>query len=203
MHSQPGETVIRHRWPDRLFHWTLALSVIVLCASAFLPILGLRFDWIPVHWITGFVLVAAILFHWLRVGLVHGIGEMLPGRDDLREFLGGLHARPETPGPAKYDAYQKGYHWLSGLVVLVLAATGLLMMAKIDTPWWRRDPSILSDAQWGLVYVAHGFASLALLFLVILHIYFALLPEHWATLTSMIRGRGPLLMRGARHEQEH
>ena len=202
MHSQPGETGIRHRWPDRLFHWTLALSVIVLCASAFLPILGLRFDWVPVHWITGFVLVAAILFHWLRVGLVHGIGEMVPGRDDLSEFLGGLRARPETPGPAKYDAYQKGYHWLSGLVVLVLVVTGLAMMAKIDTPWWRRDPSILSDAQWGIVYVAHGFASLAILFLIILHVYFALLPEHWATLKSMIRGPGPLLARGAGHEQK-
>lgn len=202
MQSQPGETGIRHQWPDRLFHWTLALSVIVLSATAFLPILGLRFDWVPVHWVTGFVLVAAVLFHWLRIGLVHGIGEMVPGRDDLREVLGDLRAPPGAVGPAKYDAYQKGYHWISALVVLVLAATGLLMMAKIDTPWWRRDPSILSDAQWGLVYVAHGFAALAVLFLVILHVYFALLPEHWAMLTSMIRGRGPLLTRGARHEKE-
>jgi len=202
MHPQPGDTGIRHQWPDRLFHWTMALSVIVLCASAFLPILGLRFDWVPVHWITGFVLVAAILFHWLRVVLVHGIGEMVPGRDDVSEVLGDLRVRSDAAGPAKYDAYQKSYHWLSGLVVLVLAATGLLMMAKIDTPWWRRDPSILSDAQWGLVYVTHGFAALAILFLVILHVYFALLPEHWGMLTSMIRGRGPLLTRGERHERE-
>jgi len=202
MDSQLGETGTRHQWPDRVFHWTMALSVIVLCATAFLPILGLRFDWVPTHWISGFVLVAAILFHWLRVGLVHGVGEMMPGSDDLREVLLDLRARSGTLGSAKYDAYQKGYHWLSGLVVLVLAATGLVMMAKIDTPWWRRDPSILSDAQWGIVYVAHGLASLAILFLVILHVYFALLPEHWATLKSMIQGRGPLLTRGARHEQK-
>jgi len=202
MQLQPGETGIRHRWPDRLFHWTMALSVIVLCATAFLPILGLRFDWLPVHWVAGFVLVAAILFHWLRVALVHGISEMMPGRDDLTEIVGDLRARPDAGAPAKYDAYQKGYHWLSGLVVLVLAATGLLMMAKIDTPWWRRDPSILSDAQWGLVYVAHGFAALTVLFLLILHVYVALLPEHWAMLASMVRGRGPLLTRGAGNERE-
>lgn len=203
MQSEQGETGTRHQWPDRAFHWTMALSVIVLCATAFLPILGLRFDWVAPHWIAGFILAAAIVFHWLRVGLVHGLGEMMPGADDWREVLAGLRAQSGAPGPAKYDAYQKGYHWLSGLVVLVLAVTGLVMMAKIDTPWWRRDPSILTDAQWGVVYVAHGLASLAILFLVILHVYFAVLPEHRATLKSMIRGRGPLLTRGARHEQKH
>lgn len=202
MQSEQGETGTRHKWPDRVFHWTMALSVIVLCATAFLPIIGMRFDWVAPHWIAGFVLVAAILFHWLRVGLVHGLGEMMPGADDWREVLADLRARSGAAGPAKYDAYQKGYHWLSGLVVLVLAVTGLVMMAKIDTPWWRRDPSILTDAQWGIVYVGHGLASLAILFLVILHVYFAILPEHRAVLKSMIRGRGPLLTRGARHEQK-
>ncbi len=202
MHAQRGESGTRHKWPDRVFHWTMALSVVVLCATAFLPILGLRFDWVPAHWIAGFILAAAILFHWLRVGLVHGLREMTPVRDDLREVLRDVRGRSGALAPAKYDAYQKGYHWISGVVVLVLAVTGLLMMAKIDTPWWRRDPSILSDAQWGIVYVAHGFASLAILFLLILHVYFAILPEHRAMLKAMIGGRGPLLIRGAEHEQE-
>ncbi len=203
MQSEQQETGTRHQWPDRGFHWIMALSVIVLTGTAFLPILGLRFDWVPAHWIAGFVLTAAILFHWLRVGLVHGLREMMPDADDWREVVADLRAGAAAPGPAKYDAYQKSYHWLSGLVVLVLVATGLVMMAKIDTPWWRRDPSILTDAQWGLVYVAHGLASLALLFLVILHVYFAVLPEHRATLTAMISGRGPRLARGASHDREN
>lgn len=202
MHAQIGETGTRHQWPDRVFHWTMALSVIVLSATAFLPIMGLRFDWVPAHWIAGFVLVAAILFHWLRVALVHGLGEMTPGSDDLREVLRDVRGRAGALAAAKYDAYQKGYHWVSGLVVLVVTATGLLMMAKIDTPWWRRDPSILSDAQWGIVYAAHGFASLAIIFLVILHVYFAFLPENRGTLKSMIGGSGPVLTRGAEHEPE-
>ncbi len=31
---------IRHRTPDRLFHWAMALAIVVLGVTAFLPILG-------------------------------------------------------------------------------------------------------------------------------------------------------------------
>ena len=192
----------RHRWPDRVFHWLMAASVVVLAASAFLPILGIRFDWVPVHWMTGIVLTAAILFHLARVSFVHGLREMTPRLADLREVAGDLGAAAAEPAPAKYDAYQKGYHWTAALVVLAVTVTGLLMLAKIDTPWWRRDPSILSDQSWGVVYVIHGLASLAILFLVILHVYFSVLPEHRATLMSMLSGRGPRYARGQIHEQE-
>ena len=63
------------------------------------------------------------------------------------------------------------------------------MMAKIDTPLWRRDPSILSDWNWGIVYTLHGAASLLLIFFFILHIYFAFLPEHRQLLASMVFGK--------------
>ena len=63
------------------------------------------------------------------------------------------------------------------------------MLAKIDTPLWRRDPSILSDQDWGLVYAGHGAASLLLIFFVIVHIYFAFLPEHRRLLAAMVFGR--------------
>ena len=63
------------------------------------------------------------------------------------------------------------------------------MLAKIDTPIWRRDPSILSDGDWGVVYVCHGAASLVLIFFIVLHVYFAFLPEHRRLLAAMVLGR--------------
>ena len=201
MRSEEVETSTRHQGPDRAFHWAMALCVIVLCGTAFLPMLGIRFDWVPIHWIVGLVLVALILFHLARVVFVHGVGEMTPGSDDLREIAADVTGRSAALKPAKYDAYQKGYHWSSALVLLALVVTGLLMLLKIDTPLWRRDPSILTDPQWGVVYVIHGFTSLALLFLIIVHIYFSILPEHRAVLGSMIAGRGPLFARGAPHDR--
>ena len=187
---------VRHRFADRLFHWVMAISVIVLGATSFLPIIGIKFDWLLIHWITGVVLTISILFHLYRVCVVHGLSGMAPGIDDLREaarsVLGGGNGGLK---PAKYDAFQKGYHWAASLTILVIVVTGLLMLAKIDTSFWRRDPSILTDSTWGTVYALHGAGSMLILFLVILHVYFGLLPEHRAYLSSMLHGRGPELSR--------
>lgn len=190
--SDPAPQTTRHAPADRGFHWVMAAAVVVLGATGFLPIIGIRFDWVPVHWISGVVLGAAVLFHLWRVFGVHGVAEMMPARSDItllrREVL---LSRVTDEASGKFDVFQKLYHWTVSLVILVLLVTGFVMMAKIDTPLWARDPSILSDQDWGVVYVIHGVASLGLLFLFILHVYFALLPDHRAFLRSMIFGRGP------------
>ena len=201
MQSGKGETGTRHKGPDRAFHWLMALSVILLTGTAFLPIIGIRFDWLPIHWMSGVALTVLVLFHLVRVALVHGFREMMPGGDDINEMTSDLSGKAVDLPPAKYDAYQKGYHWVSAIAVLAVTVTGLLMLVKIDTPFWRRDPSLLSDPQWGIVYVIHGFAALALLFLIIVHIYFAILPDHRQVLMAMIGGRGPLFSRGASHDR--
>jgi cytochrome b subunit of formate dehydrogenase len=74
------------------------------------------------------------------------------------------------------------------IVVLAAIATGGLMMVKIDTPWWERNPFWLTGAQWGIVYVVHGLAALCLVTMVIVHIYFALRPEKLHFTRSMILG---------------
>lgn len=192
---------VRHRSPDRLFHWFMALAVIVLGATAFLPILGVRFEWVPLHWMAGIALTLVILFHLYRVFFVHGLREMTPGPDDLREVVCDLRgAGHEGLAEAKYDALQKGYHAATSVTVLVLVVTGLVMLAKIDTTFWRRDPSILTDQAWGIIYVVHGAAAMILLFLFILHIYFSLLPEHRAFLVSMLQDPGPEKARGADYD---
>lgn len=177
----------------------MAASVFGLGLSAFLPIIGIKFDWVPIHWISGVILTAAVLYHILRVAFVHGLREMVPVWDDCRELAGQLAFREaEGLGPAKYDAFQKGFHLAAAVSVLALVATGLLMLAKIDTAFWKRNPAILSDMIWGVVYVVHGIAAMAVVFLVIIHVYFGILPEHRAFLISMIRGRGPKLARSLR-----
>jgi thiosulfate reductase cytochrome b subunit len=192
MSDRGGPPGVRHRLPDRLFHWVMAGAIFVLGATAFLPILGLRFEWVPLHWVAGVVLVLAVLFHLYRVFGVLGHREMSPGVDDVREVFRDIRgAGHEGLSDAKYDAFQKGYHTATMLSVLALIGTGLPMLAKIDTTFWKRDPSILTDQTWGVIYVVHGAAALVVLFLVILHLYFSALPEHRTYLVSMIAGRGP------------
>ncbi|MDE2792405.1 MAG: cytochrome b/b6 domain-containing protein [Paracoccaceae bacterium] len=191
-----GATEVRHQFSDRVFHWVMAACILVLGATAFLPIIGIKFDWLPIHWWTGVILVAAILFHFYRVFAVHGISKMLPMADDVKETVRvALNRSGNGLKPAKYDAFQKSYHWTAAITVLATAVTGLVMLAKIDTTFWKRDPSLLSEPVWGVIYVIHGLGAMLLLFLVILHIYFSLIPSHRGYLVSMILGHGPGLAR--------
>ena len=105
---------------------------------------------------------------------------MLPTRADLK-----LLSVPEQ----KYDLNQKLYHWTIAAIMTVILFTGAIMLARIDTTFWQRDPSILSDGNWGLIYAFHGGASMLLIFFFILHVYFAFLPEHRELLQSMIFGK--------------
>jgi formate dehydrogenase subunit gamma len=89
------------------------------------------------------------------------------------------------------NSTDQGFHLAAATSVLAIIVTGILMLFRIDTTFWRRNPSIMTDYNWGIIYVVHGAASLVLLFLVILHIYFALLPEHRDVLKAMVSGRGP------------
>jgi hypothetical protein len=62
------------------------------------------------------------------------------------------------------------------------------MMVRIRTPLFPRNPYLLGDSTWGLVYVTHGMAGVALVGLVIAHVYFAVRPEKWWITKAMILG---------------
>src|ERR1035441_9467282 len=53
----------RHSLAARLFHWIMAASMFTLLFTAFLPKVGIRFNWITYHWIAGTVLTISIVFH--------------------------------------------------------------------------------------------------------------------------------------------
>jgi len=188
----PGR-VLRHSLPSRMFHWVMAVCSLVLLLTAFLPILGLKFPWLTPHWIAGFLLTAAVIFHIIHASFWKGLNLMWIGRADIKEawhvlkqIFGSFGSQTAKPGKNPFE--NKLFHHLVSVSTLATIITGLIMMAKVDTPWWERNPYVLSDDAWGMIYVMHGAGSVALIALVMAHLYFAVRPEkRWITL-SMIFG---------------
>jgi cytochrome b subunit of formate dehydrogenase len=187
-----AERVIRHTTLDRLYHWLMAICVLILMATAFLPILGIKFEWLDIHWITGVVLAALIAIHIIRALFFQDWRNMWIGLQDLREMGRDLArlfgSRVAPPKPGKYDASQKLYHLGVAVVVLSVVCSGLLMLLKIDTPLWRRNPYLFSADTWGVIYVIHGMAAMTIVAIVIIHLYFTLMPNSWYMLRAMVRG---------------
>ncbi|HEY5666839.1 MAG TPA: cytochrome b/b6 domain-containing protein [Gammaproteobacteria bacterium] len=187
------DRIVRHAGPDRLIHWLIAACVLILLATAFLPILGVEFAWVAVHWWTGLVLIAAVLVHVVRSLIAKPLGAVWIGLRDLRDAVEvarislRVSAGP-APRSGKFSFAQKLIHAAFTVVVLGACVTGAMMMVKIDTPWWERNPYWLSDEVWGVVYVLHGLSALLLITMVMTHIYFAVRPEKAMFLRSMIRG---------------
>ena len=90
--------------------------------------------------------------------------------------------------PGKNPVENKLFHHTVAVATFAAIITGLIMMAKVDTPWWSRNPYILSDWTWGMVYVIHGVGAVLLIALVLVHLYFAARPEKLNITLSMFRG---------------
>ena len=177
------EEVERHSPAARLFHWIMAAAMLVLLATAFLPKVGLRFAWVDAHWMAGAVLILAIVFHIVHASVAMDFRSIWPGPSDLKELRG------EPVRTGKYPLGNKLYHLALVVFGLCMAITGALMLAKVRTPFFTRDPYILGDAAWGVVYLLHGLAGIGLIALVIIHIYFALRPEKLPITRAMVTGR--------------
>lgn len=186
--------IVRHALADRVFHWVTAACVLVLLATAFLPIVGVEFGWVTPHWITGIVLIVAVLFHIVRGLFWQSLRTVWIGAADIRDALAivrstlrlGKYAVPPKPG--KYSFAQKLIHLAFTVTVLTVIVTGSFMLARVNTPWWKSNPYMLADETWGFVYVLHDLAALLLITMVMTHVYFALRPEKLLFTRAMIRG---------------
>ena len=172
--------MLRHAGADRAFHWITALTMFVLLATSLLPLVGIRFAWVEIHWIAGLVLCALLLFHIVRALLVQSQRLIWPRPADLRELSGGR--------PGKYTLAQKLMHLAVSVALVTAAVTGVLLMIKAGTPLFERDPYVFSLRTWGVLTVLHDLSAFGSLFLVMLHIYFSLRPEKRMYLKSMIGG---------------
>jgi len=177
--STPADRIVRHKFVDRAYHWLMAVAMFILLATAFLPILGIKFEWVAIHWVTGLVLTAIVLIHIIRASFWQNFWSMMIDGGDLKDPFGKA---------GKYSLAQKLYHLAISVLILAAIGSGLLMWRKVDTPFWQRDPYWLSTENWGLVYALHGLAAMALVTMIIIHIYFALRPDEWHLTRSMLRG---------------
>ena len=74
---------------------------------------------------------------------------------------------------------------MGGLAVI---ATGIVMLARVETPLWPHDPYMFADATWGVIYALHGVGAVLFITLTLTHIYFAVRPDKiWLT-KAMIFG---------------
>lgn len=191
--GKTGERVIRHTSPARLFHWVMALAMVVLLLTGFLPVVGIKFNWVTLHWMAGLVLIASVIFHIIHATFWQSLKNVWISFQDVkdwwREMARALRgAGPDPDKPGKYPLDHKLFHHVVVVASVGVIATGILMMFRIQTPLWERNPYLLTESNWGLVYVIHGLSSVGLVALVMTHIYFAVLPEkRWLT-RSMIFG---------------
>ncbi len=174
-----ADRIERHKLIDRAYHWLMAAAMLILLLTAFLPILGIKFEWVGIHWVTGLVLTVIVLVHIIRACFFQNFWAMVPDGEDLRAPFA---------KPGKYSVAQKLYHLAISVLIMAAIGTGLLMWRKVDTPFWQRDPYWLSTDAWGVVYAIHGVAAMALVTMVIIHVYFALRPDEWHLTRSMLRG---------------
>jgi formate dehydrogenase subunit gamma len=186
------ERVRRHSLSSRLFHWVMAAAMLTLLLTAFLPIAGVQFPWVTWHWAAGLVLTGSILFHIVHATVWLDFWSIWVGPRDIpelkSEILRELGREVDAPKPGKYPLGNRLYHTVIVLAGLAVVATGLVMMVRVRTPLFPRNPYLLGDAAWGVTYALHGLAGVALVGLVIAHVYFAVRPEKWWITRSMILG---------------
>ena len=187
------ERIARHSLAARLFHWIMAAAMFALLLTAFLPKVGVEFDWVTYHWIAGLVLTASIIFHVVHASFFLDFWSIWPDKIDLqdsvkrmRRFFGKPAPLPRRSG--KYPLDNKLYHGVIVLCGLAVTVTGVFMMFRVRTGILPRNPYLFSDMTWGWMYVLHGLAGVGLIGLVIVHVYFAVRPEKLDITYSMIFG---------------
>ena len=127
--ARDQERLVRHEWPDRIYHWVMAISVLTLLGTSLLPILGIKFPWVTIHWIAGLVLTVVVAYHIVRASFWQDLKSMMIWPRDIRDAwracLQFFMIRGRAPGkPGKYPLLQRGYHHFVATVILVTIAPG-------------------------------------------------------------------------------
>jgi cytochrome b subunit of formate dehydrogenase len=185
--------VPRHSLVARLFHWIMAASMFTLLFTAFLPKVGVQFNWVTYHWIAGTVLTVSIIFHIIHASFWLDFWSIWPDKIDVEDAWKRIQRFFGMPAPpprkfAKYPLENKLFHAVIILCGLSAILTGVFMMFRVRTIFFPRNPYLFGDMTWGLMYVLHGLAGVGLIALVMMHVYMGLRPEKLPITKSMIFG---------------
>ena len=183
-----------HSLVARLYKWIMSPAMLTLVFTAFLPRVGFQFPWVTWHWIAGAVLTVLIIFHIFHASFWLNFWAIWPDRIDIADryrtilrFLG--RPAPLPRKSAKYPLDIKLSHGAFMAAGLTAIVTGVLLMSRVRTIFFPRNPYLFSDMTWGMIYVLHGIAGVGLIALVLVHIYFTLIrPEYRPVLKAMIFG---------------
>ena len=104
------------------------------------------------------------------------------------EILRELGHDVSGPKPGKYPLGNRLYHLAIVAAALAVVGTGLFMMVRVGRRSSRATRTSSATRTWGFTYVLHGLAGVALVGLVIAHVYFAVRPDKWWITKSMILG---------------
>ena len=187
--------ITRHGFVARAFHWVMAVAMLTLLLTGFLPIVGVKFAWVQWHWIAGILLTASVIFHIVHATFMLDFWSIWVGRGDIAEFKTEMArdlGRPvpaDAPKPGKYPLGNRLYHLAVMVAGLLVIGSGIMMMWRIRNGLVDRNPYLFSDVTWGLTYVTHGLMGVGFVGLVIAHIYFALRPEKLWITKSMLFGK--------------
>lgn len=182
-------TVDRYPGRVRVNHWITAISLILLAisgAALFHPALfflsslfGGGSNTRALHPWIGVVLLAsfAVLFiqmvrynFWTKVDTqwMRHIGEVMSGREE------------NLPEIGKYNGAQKIVFWLMTLLILVLFGTGIMI-------WYEYFGATFSIEQQRFGHILHALAAIAMLLVVIVHIYAGFYVR--GTISAMTEGK--------------
>lgn len=222
--AQGIEQVERFSVTQRVGHWVMAISIFALMLSGFLimntevtvnALPGV--SWLALHELTGIILIGYTVFHVGHVAAKGTWMKMWFSREDLEDqfvriknFLG---LTEEYPRQFEYPGAQKFLHWGVTGATLGLIVTGLVLLRRLNfIGLWEatREFSFLGVAftlgqagSLGLIswsFVIHDFLAIAMVSLVMGHIYFAIRPQEWEVTRSMITGNVPINMYAEKYD---
>lgn len=186
------EKIQRHTAAARAFHWIMAASMLALIITGFFPLVGVEFQWLTIHWVSGVLLTVSVLYHIVHATFFLDFWSIWIGPSDIQEAVQRVKRQlgqdVEVKGHPKYPLDHRLYHLAVMVAGFAVIGTGLVMLFRIDTPLVTRNAYLLADETWGLVYVLHGLGAAGFVMLTLTHIYFAIRPDKiWMT-KSMLFG---------------
>ena len=179
----------RFTFVERIVHWVVGISFVALLLT------GLAFSYPALFWLTMLVgggPAARVLHPWL--GMVFGVGmvfmiglwirDMFLDASD-REWLGAVryyatHQRHRVPPAGKYNAGQKLFFWIQGLLAVVFVATGV--------PLWLPETFGSTSSLLATARLLHYAATLGGGLLLVLHVYLGTV-AYPGTARGMIDGK--------------